>query len=105
VDGAQLGVAATGVQDPIRKWLAEREARLYRDVPPADLVLQLTAPLDVTLERNRKRAKVEPEEYVLSRHARSSSLEFDRVRVVKVDTNRPVDESARDIRRIIWEAL
>jgi thymidylate kinase len=105
VDGAQLAVEDAEEQDPVRRWLAEREARLYRDVPPADLVLQLTAPLDVTLERNRRRAKAEPEEYVLSRHARSSSLAFDHVRVVKVDTNRPVEESTREIRRIIWEAL
>jgi thymidylate kinase len=74
-------------------------------VPPADLVLQLTAPLDVTLERNRRRSKAEPEDYVLSRHARSSAQEFHGVRVVEVDTNRPADESIREIRRIIWEAL
>ncbi len=105
VDGAQLAVGTSEAQGPLRRWLARREARLYRDVPPADLVLQLTAPLEVTLERNRRRAKAEPEEYVLSRHARSSSLAFDRARVVQVDTNRPAEESARDIRRIIWEAL
>jgi thymidylate kinase len=104
VDGAQLAVEPEA-QDPVRRWLAEREARLYRDVPPADLVLQLTAPLDVTLERNRQRAKAEPEDYVLSRHARSSSLAFDRARVVKIDTNRPLEESTRELRRIIWEAL
>jgi thymidylate kinase len=105
VDGAQLAVGSTDAQGPFRRWLAEREARLYRDVPPADLVVQLTAPLEVTLERNRRRAKAEPENYVLSRHARSSSIAFDRVRVVQVDTNRPAEESAQDIRRIIWEAL
>lgn len=106
LDGAQLGHGDAAPRGGMfRRWLARVEDRLYREIPPPDLVVYLTAPLEVTLERNRTRGKSEPEEYVRSRHARSSNLQFDRVRVETIDTNRPKDESAREVKRVIWEAL
>ena len=106
IDGAQLGydhgLAPTG---GMRRRLAAIEARLYRGIPRADLVLYLTAPLEVTLERNRDREKLEPESYVLSRHARSSQLEFDRTHVQHVQTDRPLDKVIADVRRAIWAEL
>ncbi|MGH3135637.1 MAG: hypothetical protein ACRDPV_03980 [Gaiellaceae bacterium] len=106
LDGAQLGHDHAPVPGgAARRRLAAVESRLYRDIPPPDLVVYLTAPLDVALERNRSRGKSEPESYLLSRHARSSSLEFDRTVVHRVDTNRPFDEVSSEVRRIIWAAL
>jgi thymidylate kinase len=89
----------------MRRRLAALEARLYRDIPPPDLVVYLTAPLEVTLERNKARGKSEPESYVLSRHARSSSLEFERTAVHRLATDRPLDEVLHGVRRLIWSAL
>lgn len=105
LDGAQLGLSGSVARGSLRWWLASLETRMYRDIPPPDLVIQLTAPLEVTLERNRSRAKSEPEEYVLSRHARSSRLQFELAPVQKVDTNQPLEKSTREVRRVIWEAL
>jgi len=106
LDGAQLGhdhaLAPTGT---VRRWLAGVEARLYREIPPPDVVIYLTAPLDVALERNRSRGKVEPESYVLSRYERSSNLQFDRTTVHRVGTDRPLDEVVSEIRRVIWAEL
>jgi thymidylate kinase len=104
-DGPQLALPDAPSCGPVRRWLADCEARLYRDIPPPDLVIHLTAPLEVTLERNRARAKTEPQEYVVLRHLRSSVLHYDRVRVRRVDTHRPLHESTREIREIIWGAL
>ncbi len=106
VDGAQLGhdrAAAPG--GAVRRRLAALESRLYRDIPPPDLVVYLTAPLEVALERNRERGKSEPESYLLSRHARSSSLEFERTTVHELATDRPLDEVTSELRRVIWTAL
>lgn len=105
LDGAQLWQGNQSSRDRLRRWLTDLEARWYREIPSPDLVIQLTAPLQVTLERNRTRTKSEPEEYVLSRHARSSRLRFEHVLVQKVDTNRPLDETTREIRRVIWDVL
>ena len=106
VDGAQLGhddgPAPAGA---VRRRLAALEARQYREIPPPDLVVYLTAPLEVALERNRERTKSEPESYVLSRHARSSSLEFERTTVHRLATDRPLDEVTSELRRVIWTAL
>jgi thymidylate kinase len=105
-DGPQLsppGGIATGGR--FRRWLMERETRLYRTIVPPDLVIYLVAPLETTLERNRNREKVEPEEYVRSRHERSSHLRFEGVPVRKIRTDRPLDEVLADIRKLVWEAL
>jgi thymidylate kinase len=105
-DGPQLsppGGIATGGR--FRRWLMERETRLYRTIVPPDLVIYLVAPLETTLERNRNREKVEPEEYVRSRHERSSHLRFEGVPVRKIRTDRPLDEVLAEIRKLVWEAL
>jgi thymidylate kinase len=101
-DGAQLGPSAKG---GVRRWLSDLEARLYKRTPSPDLVIYLTAPLGVTLERNRAREKTEDEGYVRWRYARSSNLQFHNADVYRVDTNRSLDDSAREIRRVIWNAL
>ncbi|HEU0246282.1 MAG TPA: hypothetical protein VFR38_04280 [Gaiellaceae bacterium] len=106
VDGAQLDHDhAPAPGGAVRRRLAALEARLYRDIPPPDLVVYLTAPLEVALERNRERGKSEPESYLLSRHARSSSLEFERTTVHRLATDRPLEEVTSELRRVIWTAL
>lgn len=106
LDGAQLGHGhAPPPAGAVRRWLASVEARRYRDIQPPDLVLYLTAPLEVALERNRSRGKSEPETYLRSRHARSSSLRFERTQVHVVETDRPLAEVRSEIRRVIWAAL
>jgi hypothetical protein len=106
VDGAQLGYDhEPAPEGEVRRRLAALEARRYRDIPPPDLVVYLTAPLEVALERNRDRGKSEPESYVLSRHGRSSSLEFERTTVYRLATDRPLDEVTSELRRVIWKAL
>lgn len=106
VDGAQLGHDhGSPAERSVRRRLAALEARLYRDIPPPDLVVYLTAPLEVALERNRERGKSEPESYLLTRHTRSSRLEFDRTTVHRLETNRPLDEVTAQLRRLVWRAL
>jgi thymidylate kinase len=101
-DSPQLGHLPTpsgGV--PLRRWLTALEARLYRDIPPADLVIHLTAPLDVTLARNAARAKTEPEPYVRFRHSLSSDLEFRGAAVHRIDTDRPLEAVVREVEEVL----
>jgi thymidylate kinase len=81
------------------------EARLYEDIPSPDLVVHLTAPLDVTLARNAARDKTEPEDYVRFRHSLSSNLEFDGVPVHRISTDRPLEDVVREVKEAIWATL
>lgn len=88
-----------------RRLLARLEARLYRQIPPPDLVLQLTVPLEVAVLRNETRGKREPEDYVRLRHSLIANLDFGRTPVQRIDTDRPVAETVLEVKRALWNAL
>lgn len=102
-DSPQLGHLSA--PDALRRSLTALEARLYDDIPPPDLVIALTAPLDVTLARNAARDKTEPEDYVRFRHSLSSNLEFDGVPVHRISTDRPLEDVVREVKEAIWATL
>jgi len=102
-DSPQLGHLPA--RDGRRRWLTALEARLYEDIPSPDLVVHLTAPLDVTLARNAARDKTEPEDYVRFRHSLSSNLEFDGVPVHRISTDRPLEDVVREVKEAIWATL
>ena len=105
-DGPQLSLLLTSTERySIRHRLAQIEARLYREIPPPDLVIYLSAPLEVALSRNATRGKKEPEDYVRRRHTRSSNLEFEKTPVHKISTNQPFDETALEVKKAVWNTL
>jgi thymidylate kinase len=88
--------------------LARLERRIYQQIPPPDLVLRLRVSLETAQQRNRDRVKVgkESEAYVASRH--QQAREWHRRgarRVCDVDTERPLAETIRIVKEIIWEGL
>lgn len=87
------------------RWLQRLERRLYDEIPPPDVVIHLSAPLDVTLQRNAARSKVEPEDYVRRRHEVAAGIHVERAPTYRIDTDRPLPDVVRDVRRIIWQAL
>jgi thymidylate kinase len=105
-DGPQLSQLSTSANgSSIRHRLARTEARLYQQIPPPDLVVYLSAPLEVALVRNATRGKKEPEDYVRRRHARSSNLEFEKTPVYKINTNQPFDKTVLEVKKAIWKVL
>ncbi|NUQ62835.1 MAG: hypothetical protein HUU20_10120 [Pirellulales bacterium] len=89
----------------VRRLLAQLETHLYRQIPPPDLVIHLSAPLAVTLSRNAARGKVEPEDYVRRRHALSCDLDFGDTPVLKINTDQPREQTVRQVKQAIWSAL
>jgi len=89
----------------VRRLLAHAEARLYQKIPPPDLIIYLSAPLELTVSRNAVRGKKEPEDYVRRRHARSSHLEFGKTPVHRINTEQSLDQTVLEIKKIIWHAL
>jgi thymidylate kinase len=105
-DSPQLShLAVPPGQYSVRRLLAQIEARLYREIPPPDLVIYLTAPLEVAVLRNATRGKKEPEDYVRRRHARSSNLEFGKTPVHEINTDQPLDQTVLEVKKAIWNAL
>ena len=92
-------------QYPIQYRLSRIEKQIYEEIPPPDLVVLLTVPVEVAIVRNRNRGKEEPEDFVRLRHAQSSSLEFEKSHVYKINTDQPLDKTILDIKRAIWNVL
>ena len=104
-DSSQLSRYAPVRIGSLRQRLQDLEARLYRDIPFPDQVFHLSAPLDVTLARNRARDKFEPEPYVRLRHAKNEQIVFPGVAVNEIDTDRPLAAVIGEVKRRIWEGL
>lgn len=105
-DSAQLGhFVIPSSKRSLRRRLSALEARLYREIPDPDLVIHLSAPLDVTLARNRARTKIEPEDYVRLRHSKNASVDFGAVPLHSVDTDRPLEIVVDDVKQAIWNML
>lgn len=88
--------------------LARLERRLYRDIPPPDLVIRLRVPLEVAIKRNRDRVKNDKESdaYVESRHRLAQAWSRTGTRnVVDVDTYQPIEDTIQQVKRAVWGAL
>ena len=101
-DGAQLrGVPEAA--DGLRLRLAATEARQYEEMPAPHLVVHLNAPLELTIERNAARDKIEDEAFVRMRYALSERIEFATAPVARIDTDRSFEHVLRDVKRAIWD--
>jgi thymidylate kinase len=106
VDSPQLhDDAVPRDQHPGRHLLARIEKRLYEEIPPPDLVLSLSVPVEVAILRNRNRGKEEPEDYVRYRHARNSDSGFEKSVVHRINTDQPLEKTVLEVKKAIWNAL
>lgn len=88
----------------LRSLLTRIETSLYRDIPPPDLVLQLSVPLEVAVLRNETRGKREPEDYVRLRHSLIANLDYG-TSVQTISTDRPLAETVLEVKRVLWNLL
>ncbi len=104
LDGAQLDASHPGL-GALGATIARRESARYATIPPPDLVVYLTAPLETTLQRNAARSKVEDEDYVRARYAMSSSLRFEDTTVLRITTEGNLESVLRAVKTGIWDVL
>ncbi len=105
-DGPQLSqFPISADQYPIQFWLSRLEKQIYEEIPPPDLVVLLTVPVEVAILRNKNRGKVEPEDFVRLRHAQSSNLEFEKAHVYKINTDQALDKTILAVKKAIWNVL
>lgn len=90
----------------LKRWLMRREAGIYASIPAPDLVIALTVPVEIAIERDQKRDKNGPKdpEYVRQRHAMSVSPRFS-CQTEFISTLEDVTETQRRVMKLIWKAL
>ena len=88
--------------------LAKLENRIYKNIPPPDIVIKLTVPVEIAIGRNtirNKKGSVEDEEFVKIRHSQSDKQNYVTACEHSFNTNRSQPETIREVKRLIWENL
>ncbi len=110
VDGPRLTVVAEGLAGSswLVRWAARIEQSYYRQIPPADVVLQLAVPVAVAQVRNRQRVKEGKEDdvYLARRHRQfhagcGESSDGNEI----VDTTASMDDVMQQLRTLVWKRL
>ena len=109
IDGATFrDEAIEAERSPLKRALMKLERRIYDDICPPDLVLELTVSTEKAIERNLKRNKKGPKQttdYVRLRHSMKYKPVFHDTPVVKISTDEDFDEMMLKIKQIVWAAL
>ena len=92
---------------PVKRALMRLERRLYDSVQPPRLVLKLTAPLDVVVERDANRVKPggPDAETIRRRFALEANAEFPGARIASIPTSGGIDDTIREAMRAVWRAI
>lgn len=87
--------------------LVELENSLYKKMPKPDIILYLTVPIDIAVERNEKRIKEgkESREFIKIRHKLNQNLTYSANHIYTIDTNQPYQDEIREIKSKIWRIL
>ncbi|BAY24262.1 thymidylate kinase [Calothrix sp. NIES-2100] len=96
---------ASGGKNQILKYLANLEHCIYSQIPPADIVVRLSVPVEVAIERNQQRQKQEPADYVVSRHSNRIVPLYPKSNTIEVSSNQTPEKTIADVRRLLWEIL
>ncbi len=83
------------------------ENRVYRLMPPPDLVMQLRVPLALAVLRNAQRSKKQPESesYVRWRHGLIPTAAKPSAHVCEIDVGGDLETTVRAVQRAIWTHL
>ena len=94
-----------GWKGQLLNYLVEMEHHIYQQIPPPDIVIQLTVPVEVAIKRNQQRQQQEAENYLVSRHANRVIPLFTKSIVVELDSNQPKSQTSSFVRRFLWQVL
>ncbi|MBD2355859.1 hypothetical protein H6G41_14740 [Tolypothrix sp. FACHB-123] len=94
-----------GGKNRFLQYLANLEHRLYNQIPPADIIVRLSVPVEVAIERNQQRQKQEPTEYVVSRHTSRIVPLYPKSQTIEISSNQTPEQTIANVRRLLWEML
>ncbi|MCH2203368.1 MAG: hypothetical protein MK102_15470 [Fuerstiella sp.] len=108
MDGPRLNPDVFGDKPSLRRWIARLEQRLYANMPKPDVILFVTVPPDVAVQRNAirdKRGPRESEESIRFRHERMADYDVANARVVRIDSSQPLDATVVAVKNEIWKII
>jgi thymidylate kinase len=88
--------------------LAHLEKQLYKQIPPPDIVLQLSVSMETAKKRNRERVKKAKgsDAHIEFRHSQNQNWYMPGTKYIyDIDTERPLNETIDCTKQIIWELL
>jgi thymidylate kinase len=97
-----------GIRISIYNYFARLEERLYRQIPPPDLILQLKVSLETAKKRNQDRIKrgKETDEYLESRHRQNKNWKISGKTIIcDINTDQPLAETIYQVKKTIWDKL
>lgn len=92
----------------IYNYLARLENRIYKQMPPPDIVLALKVSIETAKQRNRNRIEVgmDDEDYLEARHLQASKWHKHGTQYsYDIDTEMSLAETVLTVKRSIWEVL
>lgn len=104
-DGPRLDPSA--IESGWLREMARLEDRIYRRIPPPDVVMQLRVPLALAVARNARREKRVPESesYVRWRYGLTPTSANPSAHVCEIDVSGDLDTTVHAVRRAIWSRL
>jgi thymidylate kinase len=95
-----------GISASVYNWLAQVERKLYRQIPPPDIVLRLNVSLETAKKRNAARDIADDETYLQNRHQQAREWFMSGTRSIEdIDTDLPLDETLLAVKQAIWSSL
>ncbi|MGZ8159302.1 MAG: hypothetical protein ACXWT1_02875 [Methylobacter sp.] len=97
-----------GIKTRLYNRLARIENRIYKQMPPPDVVLGLKVSIETAKQRNRNRREVgmDDEDYLETRHQQAGKWHKHGTKYsYDIDTEMSLEETILNVKRSIWEAL
>jgi len=99
--------AEAATRSPLKRWLMRRERLLYQGLPRPNIVIRLIAPMNTAIQRDSRRMKEggPDAEAVQRRWVMENQAAFRGSTTVLINTDAPLDETARAVVRAVWSEL
>lgn len=107
VDSSAFTDAQIRTTRGLKSFLMTLERRMYESIPPPDIVVHLTVPVETALCRDQTRDKPDAgdPDYIRQRHNPDREPAFPGVPQKEISTAEALQKTERDIKKFIWTHL
>jgi thymidylate kinase len=108
MDGRRVDPSFFDSSEPLKRFLAGIEKKIYSTIPKPNLVFKLSVPFEVNLKRFSERneeADGEPEEQIQCRRAVMEKWELPGVPVHEIDNSNSLEMVQNRIKGLIWKSI